>query len=60
MKNLENFGVQELNAKEIKETDGGFRLWSTGFGFVRYTVSGTLRVLGALAGMGDGLRENLK
>ena len=24
MKNLENFGVQELNAKEIKETDGGF------------------------------------
>jgi len=24
MKNLENYGVQELNAKEIKETDGGF------------------------------------
>ncbi len=23
MTNLENFGVQELNAKEIKETDGG-------------------------------------
>jgi hypothetical protein len=37
MKNLENFGVQEMNAKEIKETDGGgmiadavyaFRQWS--------------------------------
>jgi hypothetical protein len=60
MKNLEKFGIQELNAKEIKETDGGFRLWSTGFSYVSYTVSGTLRVLGALAGMGDGLRENLK
>jgi len=23
-KNLENYGVQELNAKEIKEVDGGF------------------------------------
>jgi hypothetical protein len=26
MKNLENFGVQELNAREIKETDGGLML----------------------------------
>ena len=24
MKNLVNYGVQELNAKEIIETDGGF------------------------------------
>ncbi len=24
MKNLENFGVQELNSKEIRETDGGY------------------------------------
>ena len=24
MKNLENYGVQELNAKEIRETDGGW------------------------------------
>lgn len=23
MKNLQNFGVQELNAKEIRETEGG-------------------------------------
>jgi lactobin A/cerein 7B family class IIb bacteriocin len=23
MKNLENFGVQELNAREIRETEGG-------------------------------------
>ena len=23
MKNLENYGVQELNAKEIRKTDGG-------------------------------------
>lgn len=25
MKNLENYGVQELNAKEIRETEGGGR-----------------------------------
>jgi lactobin A/cerein 7B family class IIb bacteriocin len=24
MKNLQNFGVQEMNAKEIREIDGGF------------------------------------
>ncbi len=24
MKNLENYGVQELNAKEIREANGGF------------------------------------
>jgi hypothetical protein len=24
MKNLQSFGVQELSAKEIKETEGGF------------------------------------
>ena len=24
MKNLENFGVQELNNAEVKNTDGGF------------------------------------
>ncbi|WP_299104058.1 hypothetical protein [uncultured Tenacibaculum sp.] len=24
MKNLQNYGVQELSAKEIKETEGGF------------------------------------
>lgn len=23
MKNLENYGVQEMNAKEMKKTDGG-------------------------------------
>jgi|TARA_B110000090_G_scaffold165361_1_gene183165 hypothetical protein len=26
MKNLENFGVQEMSAKEIKETEGGWIL----------------------------------
>jgi hypothetical protein len=37
MKNLENFGVQEMNSKEVKGTEGGgmiadavyaFRVWS--------------------------------
>ena len=27
MKNLENFGFQELSAKEIRETDGGRIPW---------------------------------
>ena len=27
MKNLQNFGVQELSAKEIRETSGGFFPW---------------------------------
>jgi len=27
MKNLKNFGVQEMNAKEIRETDGGVLGW---------------------------------
>lgn len=27
MKNLENFGIQELNAKEIKEISGGNPIW---------------------------------
>ncbi|QCX37569.1 hypothetical protein FF125_03640 [Aureibaculum algae] len=31
MKNLENYGVQEMNAKEIKATDGGgFLAWILG------------------------------
>jgi len=29
MRNLENYGVQSLNAKEIRETEGGFF-----FGFI--------------------------
>jgi lactobin A/cerein 7B family class IIb bacteriocin len=27
MKNLQNFGVQELNAEEIREIDGGIIHW---------------------------------
>ena len=27
MKNLENYGVQELNARDIQETEGGFLPW---------------------------------
>jgi hypothetical protein len=30
MKNLENYGVLELNAKEISETEGGFLLGTSG------------------------------
>jgi hypothetical protein len=54
MRNLEIYGVQELNAREIRETDGG-RILSTIF----VNVSYCLKTLEALAGMGDGLRDNL-
>jgi lactobin A/cerein 7B family class IIb bacteriocin len=30
MKNLQSFGVQELNSKEIRETEGGFILLGLG------------------------------
>jgi lactobin A/cerein 7B family class IIb bacteriocin len=32
MKNLQNFGVQEMSAKEIKETDGGLILTAIAIG----------------------------
>ena len=46
MKNLQNFGVQELNAKEIKETDGGGRFakfigWCYGTIHKNYHYGGT-------------------
>ena len=31
MKNLQNYGVQELSAKEIRKTEGGWILWAIGF-----------------------------
>jgi lactobin A/cerein 7B family class IIb bacteriocin len=43
MKNLENFGIQELSTKEIKETDGGFIplvIW--GIAFTASEVAGIL------------------
>ncbi|MBL4723933.1 MAG: hypothetical protein JKY73_00710 [Lutibacter sp.] len=41
MKNLENYGVQELNAKEIKDTDGGFIICGIFVAsWVVYTVAG--------------------
>jgi len=30
MKNLNELGVQEMNAKELKSVDGGFVLWVLG------------------------------
>ncbi len=34
MKNLENYGVQEMNAKEIREVDGGSILGFLAVAFV--------------------------
>ena len=44
MKNLENFGVQELNSLESKEIDGGFLLtlplfaFAWGYAYEKYVV----------------------
>jgi hypothetical protein len=32
MKNLENFGVQELSAREIENIDGGWIRWAVAIG----------------------------
>tara|TARA_B110001452_G_C14887051_1_gene310062 strand:- start:328 stop:501 length:174 start_codon:yes stop_codon:yes gene_type:complete len=37
MKHLENYGVQELNAREITETDGGW-LWPIIGGAIIYEI----------------------
>jgi len=46
MKNLENFGVQELNAQEISQTTGGSRLARL-FGYI----------IGAMVGNGPTYAE---
>jgi len=55
MKNLENYGVQTLNAKEIRETEGGLIF----IGPIYAELSLGRYVLGFLAGLGDGLRNGL-
>ena len=41
MKNLENYGVQELNAQEIKRTEGGVIIFGIAVaGWVLWTVGG--------------------
>ncbi|WP_185967845.1 hypothetical protein [Formosa sediminum] len=49
MKNLENFGVKELSAKEMKKTNGGFAwyVW----------ISLSLVAESAVRGMVDGIRD---
>ncbi len=65
MKNLENFGVQELSANEINQTNGGWlgRLTGSLFRSTLYmganAVKGCLGLMGALAGLGDGLRKGM-
>lgn len=38
MKNLENYGVQELNAREIQETEGGI-IWFIVIAALLYSTS---------------------
>ncbi len=42
MKNLENYGVQEMNAMEIRNTDGGVLGWDD------FIVGTALLVVGAI------------
>ena len=66
MKNLENYSVQELNAKEIRETDGG---WMRGGPIDsvtisiyawRYAFEGVKATLGFLSGIADGIKDGLE
>ena len=41
MKNLENYGVQEMNTNEMREVDGGGTL-AKWFGYVIGSVQGTV------------------
>ncbi len=52
--NISNLGVQEMNAQEIRSTDGGFE-WGTYFGMQAVGKA----MLGFLAGLGDGIREGM-
>ena len=39
MKNLENFGAQEMNAKEIKETEGDIHwFWPDAYGAAVFAI----------------------
>ena len=48
MKHLENYGVQELNAREMKTTDGGDGLW--------YALG---YIVGFIGGLGSGINDPL-
>lgn len=63
MKKLQDYGVQELSTKEIKDTDGGRSVTGplSPLGYV-YGVSKACKevvkaTLGFLAGLGDGIRN---
>jgi hypothetical protein len=56
MKNLQNYGVQEMNANETRNTDGG---WES-FGILLLDEELWKTALGFLAGLGDGIREGME
>ena len=61
MKNLENYGVQELNAQEIKETDGGWYISPYLYlNSCLYAFEGVKATLGFLSGIADGITDGLK
>ena len=64
MKNLKSFGVQELNAKEIKSTDGGWhgaRMSSVDWSSVTDGfIDAGQWVLGLFAGISDGINDGMK
>lgn len=55
MKNLENYGVQEMNAKEISETDGG--IISTFNSAISFSLSGMHALIDFSAGFVDRLNK---
>ena len=65
MKNLQNYGVFELNTIEISETNGGglttgiTSLFRSSLYMGRTVRNMGLATLGFLAGLGDGIRNGM-
>lgn len=64
--NLENLNLVELNAHEVKSVEGGttnpynpFYHASTIFGLALTSANTALTILGAAAGIGDGIRNGM-
>ena len=66
--NLEKLNLVELNAQEVKETEGGTTVWpiynpfyhaSTMFGVALTCATTGLTILGGAAGLGDGIRNGM-
>lgn len=61
MKHLQNYGVQELNARELQTTDGGWDLFDVGRAFGYYLSRAAISVVeGLTLGLLESPRTRIK